>query len=332
MTMMSNSRQPAPPLKQHGPAPTAFVRIKSLNTKTVRGATSHENVIKIAALHNLRQIAAECGVASSGRIDPTRISLNYRLRGEDTAAAVVKYASQLIDEAGVKIRRKDAIMALEVVVSLPQEGTVDQRTFFHDTVAWIEDHFKAPILSAVVHLDEAAPHCHVLILPLILGRMNGGALAGGPSKIKLMHSDFHTKVGARYGFPAHQKPPRPSSSQIEKVGKKILEAVKLCPELLDAPAIARILIAAFGQHQDTLLPLLALTSSPSTKKRRSFVQIMTAPCKPLPQRGPVKSIDIGSRKLGLKSRPSEEPLSCVDVRKLGLADGGRSGTEHVARD
>lgn len=177
-----------------------FVRIKSLNTKSMRGVSSRKSVIKVAAMHNLREIQAELGTSAQSGINPARMALNYRIRGCDTAAAVASTAQALLDNADIKGLRKDAIMALEVVFSLPPDSLVDQREFFAAAVAWTDAFFNVPILSAVVHLDEGAPHCHVLLLPLVAGCMRGGTLAGGPSKIKMMHADFQRDVGQRFGL------------------------------------------------------------------------------------------------------------------------------------
>ncbi len=46
-----------------------FLRIKSLNVKTMRGVTSPKNVIKTAAMHNLREIVAEFGARADSHIN-----------------------------------------------------------------------------------------------------------------------------------------------------------------------------------------------------------------------------------------------------------------------
>lgn len=136
-----------------------FVAVKKL---------SGQNVVRVAAKHNLREIQAEVGAGE--HIEPTRMHLNQVVVGPSVAANVVADGERLMEEAGVGKLRRDAVRAIEIVISLPLVNTVDQSVFFSDALNWVRDYYNVPILSAVIHLDESAPHCHVLLLPLIGGR------------------------------------------------------------------------------------------------------------------------------------------------------------------
>lgn len=273
-----------------------FLRLKSLNVRTMRGVTTSKNVIRVAAMHNLREIQAELGATAASGIDPTRMAMNYQLRGPDTAAGVADLALALLDNAGVKNLRRDACMALELVFSLPPAVGIDHREYFAAAVAWADSYFNAPILSAAVHLDEAAPHCHVLVLPLVAGRMNGGALAGGPSKIRMMQSDFQQQVGQRFGLTHQPRAKRLSPANANTAGRMVLEAMQAHPERLNDSILRDALAAALGQHHATLMPLLGLAlptcGKPAAKpKTKSFVSIMTA-SKPERKHRAGKSIDV----------------------------------------
>ena len=86
----------------------AFLRIKKL-----KGG----GIITVAARHNRRVIQAEIGASKT--IDSTRSGLNETLEGPPTAADVGQLAKDLMKAAGVTRLRKDAVMALEIVFSLP---------------------------------------------------------------------------------------------------------------------------------------------------------------------------------------------------------------------
>jgi hypothetical protein len=301
-----------------------FLRIKSLNVRTMRGVTSTKSVIRVAAMHNLREIQAELGASAESGINPGRMALNYQLRGPDTAAGVADLALALLDNAGVTKLRRDACMALEVVFSLPPSSAVDHREFFSAAVAWADAFFNVPILSAAAHLDEAAPHCHVLLLPLVAGRMQGGALAGGPTKIKMMLSDFQQQVGQRFGLTHQPRAKRLSKTNRDQAGRMVLEALKARPELLKEPAIRDALIAALGQQHETLLPLLGLTlPAPSRTKAKTFAAIMTAPCKlerttrarKCIDVAPPKCIDISHDRAGADPAKFDNVYLCVDVAR-----------------
>ncbi len=172
-----------------------FLRVKKL-----KGS----GIIAVAARHNRRVIQAEMGAA--GSIDPTRSHLNVTLTGPTTADDVGQLAKALMAAAGVGKLRKDAVMALEIVFSLPPGHDLDDRAYFTNCATWAGGYFGCPILSADVHRDEAAPHCHVLLLPLVGTRMDGSNLLGGKQKLMLLQRDFHKSVAARYGL--HKAPAR----------------------------------------------------------------------------------------------------------------------------
>lgn len=299
-----------------------FLRIKSLNVKTMHGVSSAKNVIKVAAMHNLREIVAEFGVRADSHIDLARVALNYQLRGPATAAGVADLALALLNNASVHKLRKDACMALEVVFSLPPGSAVDHREFFGAAVVWADAFFNVPILSAAVHLDEAAPHCHVLLLPLVGGRMKGGALAGGPTKIKMMLSDFQQQVGQRFGLTHQPRAKRLSKTSRDAAGRMVLDALKSHPERFNVPAVRDVLVAALGAHHETLLPLLGLAlPTPAKRKEKSFAAMMTAPCKPEPtarRRTSIDvaistSIDVGLHQAAVGTRDSATSMLCIDV-------------------
>lgn len=181
---------------QHGLAvanhkqPVGFLAVKKL---------TGPNIITSAARHNKREIQAEIGASS--RIDATRSNLNQSLGGPLDAAGVGQLAKDLMAAAGVVKIRKDAVMGLECVFSLPPGHSLDDVAYFGDCAAWAGEYFAgAQILSVDIHRDEAAPHCHALILPLVDGRMVGSDLLGGKQKLAAMVRQFHADVASRYGL------------------------------------------------------------------------------------------------------------------------------------
>lgn len=299
-----------------------FLRLKSLNVRTMRGVSSAKNVIKVAAMHNLREIVAEFGARADSGINPARIALNYQLRGPDTAAGVADLAQALLDNAGVQKLRRDACMALELVFSLPEGSAVDHREYFAAAVAWADGFFNVPILSATAHLDEQANHCHLLLLPLVAGRMQGGALAGGPTKIKMMLADFQQQVGQRFGLAHQPRAKRLSKTSRDAAGRKVLDMLKAHPERLNVPAVRDALIAALGQHHETLLPLLGIEPPTAPKtKAKSFIEMMTSPCRPerttraYVNEGAGKpiSIDVALSSTGNNGQENSNVYLCVDV-------------------
>ena len=246
-----------------------FLRIKKLTGKAI---------IEVAARHNHREILAELGTVSGEHIDPGRVRLNRVLRGHGTAAGVASHAKALMDEAGIKATRKDAVRGLEVIFSLPSDSSIDHDRFFNESVQWAGEYFAVPIISAIVHNDEAAPHCHVLLLPLINGRMVGSDLMGGRAKLLAMQADFHAQVGQRYGL-TRQAAQKRASAAIRK------RAIDRAFDVLEANSglSAPVLLALLAPHANDPAPLLlalGLAMPTSTAITSDFVRMMTKPCKP----------------------------------------------------
>lgn len=280
-------------------ASVQFLRMQKLTGKGIVGA---------AMRHNCREILAELGGTPGCSIDPRRTPLNRVLAGQGNAAGVVAEAQALMNAAGVGTLRKDAVRALEIVVSLPSETTIDQEAFFADAVRWVGAAISAPVLSAVVHNDEAAPHAHILILPLVDGRMVGSDLMGNRAKLKALQADFQLKVAHRYGLARQVAPARPSAAQRR-------EAVDMAFAVLEANSGLQtaVLLALLEPHRANPLPLLQALGiampAPKGKAKASFVEIMT---RPAPEKKPIgfenrKPIGFDADADGVPS----QTLSCV---------------------
>lgn len=164
--------------------------------KKLRGGSGH---ILAAARHNKRAIQAEQGADS--HIDARRSRLNYSLRGQLTPEAISALAKRKMDEAGIVKLRKDAVRCIEVLFSLPFASSVNQREYFERCTQWAGERFGLDnLLSSDVHLDEACPHCHVLILPLRDGRMLGSDMVGGRAQLSTTLKHFHDHVASLYGL------------------------------------------------------------------------------------------------------------------------------------
>ena len=240
-----------------------FLRIKKL-----KGS----GIITVAARHNRRVIQAELG--ASGAIDPARSCLNEILRGPPTAGEVGQLAKDLMLAAGVTRLRKDAVMALEIVFSLPPGHEFDDRAFFVDCTGWAEAYFGGNVLSADIHRDEAAGHCHVLLLPLVGSRMDGGRMVGGKQKLMAMQKEFHDTVAERHGL---------SKAPARLSGEKKRAAAQSVIQRMQATADPALKSAAWGTIRDKIendpLPfLVALNLAPKAipKKLKTVVEIFTS--------------------------------------------------------
>jgi len=156
----------------------------------------------------------------------------------------------------VKKLRKDAVVALEVIFSLPSSSTINENEYFRDCLAWVRNFYPVPLLSAAVHRDESSPHCHVLMLPLIHRKMQGSRLFGPSIKLQILQSDFYEKVGKKYGM--HKKPRRKRWNVADRraTAARAIEKIKRNPESMENPEFVDALMAALSVNPEPLMHVL----------------------------------------------------------------------------
>jgi len=270
----------------------AFLRIKKL-----KGG----GIITAAARHNRREIQAEMGAV--GSIDPTRSRLNESLCGPSTAADVGQLAKDLMTAAGVGKLRKDAVLGLEFVFSLPPGHAVDDRAYFTACADWAAGTFGGAqnVLSVDIHRDEAQPHCHILILPLIDGRMAGSDLIGGKQKLAALQQDFHAKVAEPYGF---TKAPTKLLGTAKQAGAKaVLKKLRETSDSVLQSAAWPAIRDAIESNPAPYMLALGIELQAVKKSGRTVAQIFTSKGK-----GKVRE---ATNPIGFTPPKKEQTLSCV---------------------
>lgn len=168
-------------------------------SRKLKGITHLRDALK----HNLRETAEKIG--SYNNISIAEMHRNVRLRGLSSSKEIVAYATRAVELAGLKSVRKDAVWGIEVVFMCHPSDDTDLTTFFEQCTAWAESQFEVEVLSSIVHLDQGSPHCHVILLPLISGRMRGGKVHGNRGQLSQRIEDFYAQVGMRFGLSSPPK-------------------------------------------------------------------------------------------------------------------------------
>jgi hypothetical protein len=129
---------------------------------------------------------------------------------------------------------------------------VDEAIFFDDALAWINQRFGVPVLSAVWHRDQGQEHVHCLLLPLKDGCMVGSGLAG---RYDRMHDDFYRKVGQKHGLARKLR----LDAKSRKAGASmVVGAFDAKPALLQIPEVRAALLASIERDPGPLLQTLGL--------------------------------------------------------------------------
>lgn len=200
-----------PLLRTGANADDAFLGIKKLTSKHYG-----PHILLIAARHNKRTLRSDGKIHP--QIDPTRSHLNETLRGPATAEGVTRLAREKLRAAGIHQLRKNAVLALELVFSLaPGHPVADERAYFECCWRWTAGELggEENVLSVDIHRDEAAVHCHVLVLPLVNGRLAGSDLMGNQTTLAQRLERFYQEVA----IPAGLKPPRRAKTRSDRVAK-----------------------------------------------------------------------------------------------------------------
>jgi hypothetical protein len=286
-----------------------FFRIKKL-----KGS----GIVLAASRHNKRAIQAEYGAAA--HIDAARIRLNTTLHGPATPQAVAQRAKDLKAAAGITADRRKAVIAIELVFSLPPNTSIDPPTYFGDCLPWAARTFGGidNVLSADVHLDESAPHMHVLLLPLIAGRMKGSDLVGNRQRLQFLQTDFHTAVAGRYGLA--KAPARLQGQAKEKTAQTVVAALRASNDRAQESALWSILRDLIDRDPAPFAQLLGIeVATPNPPKLRTVVQIMTSKGKGSNMREKPIGFPVKQSPIGAQDVPKAETLSCVGIAPKPVA-------------
>lgn len=268
----------------------AFLRLKKL-----KGS----GIMLKAARHNRRVIQAEMG--ATGSIDPTRSALNETLQGPPTADDVARLAKDLMRAAGIGKLRKDAVLGLELVFSLPPDHPCDDRAFFSDCAAWAASQYGGPqnILSVDIHRDEAQPHCHVLILPILAQKLAGSDMAGNRQKLLAMQGHFFDTVAARYGL--RKAPARLQGANKYAAATAALHKLRESGDPVLESAIWPTVRAVIESDPTPFLMPLGIALSVPKKPLRTMAQVFTS-------KGKGEAAEVNP--IGFE-RQKKQSLSCV---------------------
>jgi hypothetical protein len=181
-----------------------------------------------------------------------------------------------MEREGIVRLRKDAVRAIELVFSLPGNHTADSERFFADCVAWSCRRFGADnLLSAARHADEAAPHLHVLMLPLANGRMVGSDLVGNKRTLIELQNAFHGEVAHLHGLK------RATNTRVAGSKKEAFAAVmQRLRDTKDASlqsAIWPVWRDAIERDPWPSFTALGLVMKPTVKPSKTMTQIFISP-------------------------------------------------------
>lgn len=170
-------------------------------------------------------------------IDPERTPDNYAVGFESRdpdalAVAVRERVARAVGEhkehAGRAVR-DDAVLMCDWVVTLPADCPRDDApAFFAAVVAFAKERYGAEnVLGGFVHMDEAAPHAHVPVVPTVDGKLQASKLVNR-SDLQTFHRDLGRAVDAALGYHVSVElgDDQKGAKQLSRLGQEEYQAAK----------------------------------------------------------------------------------------------------------
>lgn len=275
-----------------------------------------------AARHNLREIQAERG-AVAGRIDAQRMARNSVMTGPHTAAEVQALADAMLVDVDTTRLKRDHVQAVEVVFSLPPGTAIGPDGYFARCLQWLINAMPMPVLLATAHHDEAAPHLHVLLLPVAAGKHVGGALIDR-AKLRSLHESFFAQVAGPAGLQRQGAKLRGQPKQwAAEAVVRVCEAMTLPQSMGPLWGLFRASI-----ERDPTPHMLALGIDVQTIRPPAQA---TRPSPIALEQSPIALLEPGQKTQGLscvalhqQATPSEPPKAIHTLAELWAAVGCRS--------
>ena len=232
--------------------------------------------LREAFKHNRREIQKELGATS--QIDSQRIENNFSLlQFESTADLMlqVKTAVKAYQSNTGKAIRNDAVIALEVLFSLPNAVTnINTHEYFKDCLNWTTAQLSpASVITADVHMDEATPHMHVLLLCVTPTQLVASKVKGNHSKYKARKTDFFLNVAQKHGLSC--PPDRLRKADRVKLAKLVISTVEKTADPITKSSHYPLIRIQIEQNPTPFAVNLGIQIKPTPKALRTMVQTFT---------------------------------------------------------
>lgn len=216
-----------------------------------------------AARHNLREFDEP-----NSDIDTSLTQYNRVLFGPGTSAEIISLKNQIQAEWRYEQTRKDAAIAVEIVVSLKNAPAgISMEEYFLGAAKWAENWYKGKLISAVFHRDQSCPHSHsIIMLDVGKGKPSGSAQIGFGKATIEMAKAFEREYSAKYGVklppPALTGPERRDA--VRQVNQHLIATGN---PMVGAPGWPFV-VAAIEKHPERMARELGLTLAPMSALRK----------------------------------------------------------------
>lgn len=137
------------------------------------------------------------GEKETPHADPILTSTNLDLVQGKTGSFEER-AKEVIGEAKV---RKGAVLGIEFLAAFTHGAKIDAVEWAKDTFSWACERFgRENIISAIVHRDEFTTHMHLVMVPMVNGRLCCREILGGRDKLSAIQDSYHEAISKRHSI------------------------------------------------------------------------------------------------------------------------------------
>jgi hypothetical protein len=182
--------------------------------------SGHSRTLDLAEKHNKRCIVQEIG--GYGGIDGSKTDLNLelvRLNDKSYEEATLDVLRSLgLNLGHYSYNKRNRGYAVELVFSVTAGHHCDFNAMYADSLGWLRNYYpECHIIHAVVHHDEGTPHMHVILVPIVKGKLNADKISGYVGVSRNRNLSLFKFLDKRYGltFPVYLK------GALKKVGSSL---------------------------------------------------------------------------------------------------------------
>jgi hypothetical protein len=233
--------------------------------------------LKASFKHNRREIQKELGAKS--HIDAQKICLNYALSESvktDDLMQRVKYSIEVHEDQIRKRIRRDAVLAIEVLFSIPlARHDIKSDEYFKDCLDWTIELFSpALLLTADVHLDEATPHMHVILSCVTPNKLIGSKIKGNKARYQERTDHFFHNVACKYGL--YRPPTKLLKGDRLRLAKDVITRLESTLDPMTQSPHYPLIRNSIQEDPMHFASNLGIEIQTTPKKMRTAVQIMTS--------------------------------------------------------
>jgi hypothetical protein len=157
-------------------------RSDEMNRLTIKAdllrLAGNTRTLRLAEAHNMRRMAR-----GNSAIDPLRSHLNMELVPLGPNSLQEKVIS-ILKDIGLNLshysyKKKNRGYGVELLFTVTDGYDCDFYSLFIDCIDWLRSyHPESVIAHAIIHFDEKTPHMHVVLVPIVDGKLQADKVRG----------------------------------------------------------------------------------------------------------------------------------------------------------